>query len=221
MIRVLIAHQYPLVRVGLRSILGCQGIQVVGEVQEQASLLELALHVQPDIILFDGMLASGQTTTVEVVAALRRAGMAILVFAPSYREEDLFRFLMSGAAAYVSPTITSENLVEKIRRVADGEYLFSSAMLVAPVRPHQMTPGKQELRPDLHRAAQLTQREIAILKLVVKGLANKQIGLALDVNDQTVKNYITSIFKKLQVHDRTAAVVVALRRKLISLSETE
>jgi DNA-binding NarL/FixJ family response regulator len=199
---------------------------VVGETVEREQLLELVAATRPDIVLFDGALTSCQPmySASEIVAQVRSAGArGIIVFAPSTDEECLFRFLMSGAAAYELPTISGDDLVKKIRRVADGEYLITSEVLrSAPSKPaRQEVPVVACKGKKQYDHSQVSERETTILKQIVKGRTNKQIALTLGLSDQTVKNHITSILKKFHVHDRTAAVVIALRRELISFDDAK
>lgn len=229
MIHVLIIHEHPLFRVGLRSTLErSPDLCVVGEAVKYEQLLELVGATQPDVVLFDGALISCQPmySAAEVVSHLRGAGACgIIVFAPSADEECLFRFLMSGAAAYELPTISGKDLMEKIRRVANGEYLISSEVLrpnpsrrlSRPEEVSMTAPGKQKA----HDPSQISEREVTVLKQIVKGRSNKQIAQALGLSDQTVKNHVTSILKKFHVHDRTAAVVMALRQQMISLDDAQ
>jgi DNA-binding NarL/FixJ family response regulator len=246
---VLIVHESPLFRVGLRSVLGrhkeIQIVGEVGEVIELGQLLELTVATRPDVVLFDGAFTSCQPaySAVEVVDQMRRVGArGILVFAPSLDdEESLFRFLVNGAAAYEPPTISGEDLVEKIWRVADGEYLISSASLYqAPAKPSlhlqkealvALCEQEEVPVPELKQEEQsshapleqdplgMTDRQIIILQLILLGCTNKQIARALDVSEQRMKNCLTSILKRFQVRNRTAAVVAALRRGLISFDD--
>jgi two-component system response regulator DegU len=234
MIRVLILHDNPLFCLGLRSVLERHEEMQVAD----AFTLDQVVAVRPDVVLIDGALrfCLPQFTAVEAVAHMQRAGVrGIIVFArlPA-NEEDLFRFLMSGAAAYELPTISGDDLVEKIHRVARGEYLISSAVLkparskTLPARDTRYLPQVQEEKQQcttpqesLCETTVISPRDIAILKQVIKSRNNKQIGQALGISDQTVRNRITALLKKFQVRDRTAAVVVALRQGLISLDDAD
>jgi two-component system nitrate/nitrite response regulator NarL len=245
MIRVLIAHESPLFRAGLCSTLERhEDIYIVGQTIEREHLLELTTVTQP-VVLFDGRFTSSlpDFRAAEIVAQVRRAGArGILVFAPStvVNEEDLFYFLRSGAAAYELPSISGDCLVEKIRRIAQGEYLISSEVLLmqrtrpawqeVPVIPCEQAvsvpdsntgklQGYRSRRPLDQVIDCLTAREIAILREIMKGRSNKQVAQALEVSDRTIKNHIASILQKLHVPDRTAAVVMALRHELISFDD--
>src|SRR5579862_2558726 len=225
-IRVLLAHDCPLFAAGLRNVVEREEkMQLVGEATELGTLLPLVVATQPEVVLINGSLASclPEANAAEVVAHLRIAGArGIIVFASSREEEELFSFLRSGAAAYVSPTITSTELLTTMRRVAGGEYLITSAALPEQIAGHaQRVPRVPLPKPPPADPSQITVREVAVLREVMRGQTNQQIGKVLKVSDQTVKNHMTSILRKLQVQDRTAAVVVALRRGLITLEEID
>lgn len=225
-ITLFIAHQIPLFRFGLRSVLEHSGMQVVGESVEPEQILEAVSTLHPHVVLFDAGLSSPTYTTVEVVTELwRESRCGIIVFDPAPSEERLFRFLMAGAAAYESCTLTTPHLIERVRRVAEGHYLISSAILHATfanaaVKARPMEPA-QEGREDSEQetGAGVSDREITVLKYLMQGYSNKQIARYLQISDQTVKNHVTSINRKLHAHDRTAAVVQALRSGLLSLKD--
>lgn len=268
-IRVLIIHGTPLFRAGIRAVLEQQkDMEIIGEIAEYEQIPEqLAHNPQPHIVLIDEMLNKrrfrliGETLNkhqlrfynsrqVASTNAAYRYGTIVFASSTTIDEEGLFHAIWSKAAAYELPTITSDELVEKIWRVAKGEYLITSDELLQeanfhlvwdhkqrhgsqvkitpslPENPHsQKTLSDQEQRfceteePD--RPSLLSLREIEILQYVAAGLSNKQIAKRLRISDQTVKNHITAILKKIQRSDRTAAVVFALKHKLISLEDID
>jgi DNA-binding NarL/FixJ family response regulator len=234
MIRVLIIHNNPLWRIGLRAVLEQHSIHIIGETVEPDQILERAA-LCPDVVLFDESLTWPAYTSVEMVIQLRRAGArGIFVFTSAANEEGLFQFFRSGAAAYELPTLSVDGLVEKIRRVAQGEYLITNVVLRPPLLPVRSIVPKQPLpeHPSLSKRVEpgplgqtvpipsdLSEREIEVLRCLMRGLKNKEIARVLKISDQTVKNHITRIHTKLGVSDRTAAVVTALRRGIISLKD--
>ena len=264
MIRVMIVHQSPLFRLGLRAVLERQrDVEIVGETVLMEDLLKLRASTSPHAILFDGSLTSclPSRSAAHVVAELHSTGAhGIFVFAPSTEEEDFFRFLQSGAAAYELPTISGDHLVEKIRRVAAGEYLMESDVLQSahqrqgqrlPLmrvprlcmyeetstrwpkhsrafvqgRDTSKIPGMEHKTPTssdipVHYPSVLSSRELMVLQQILKGfISYEAIGRMLEISDGTVRQHCGSIYKKLDAHNRTHAVVIALRRRLISFDD--
>jgi DNA-binding NarL/FixJ family response regulator len=217
MIRVLIIHPTPLFREGLCHVLGrVDDVQIIGEAATAEQAVTFAQSVRPDLALLASRLPTG--TTVELASQLRLIGVGgIFVLSVVPEEEELFRFLMSGAAAYERATLSSDDLIAKIRCVARGEYIISSAVLRP--QPSQEAPIVQRKPP--YDSTQVSLRELDVLKQILVGRSNKQAAKVLKISDQTVKNHITSICKKFNANDRTHAVVIALRRGLISLEDVK
>jgi len=234
MVRLLLVHESPIFRQGLRTLLKpIADIQIIGETIEREEMVAIVHARHPDVVLFDGNLTSSLPafTAVELVSQLRLAGAcSIFVFAPStgfIDEELLFQFLRHGAAAYERSTLCESDLIKKIRQVAGGEYLITSALLQPPTElPEASTEFDEasssiEVQTEERIEPPVSPREVEILRHIMKGCSNKQIGRVLGISDQTVKNHITSILKKLNTADRTAAVVVSLRLKLLFLEDAE
>jgi len=140
-------------------------------------------------------------------------------------DEQLFNAIRAGASAYCTKDIEPEQLIDIIVRVARGEYLINEMVLSRPFVASRALDQFRELS-RLDRTASgffspLTPREIEILDCVARGYSNKEIAQVLNISDQTVKNHITSILRKLQVNDRTQAVIYALRHGWIKLEDTE
>ena len=233
MIRILVVHECPLFRVGLRSFLARQGdFHVVGEATHLDDVLVLAREQRPDIVLLDGGLTS--TDPLELVRQLRQVGVpGIMVFAPpAADEETLFQFLRYGARAYELDTISGEELLAKVRRVALGECLVTSDVLFAQAaRRERLARIRQDASLDAclemkraqdpscsvsMSASLLSRQERAILEEIARGRTNAQVAQALRINPHTLKNRLNCLFRKLAVYDRTSAVVTALREQWIT-----
>ena len=159
----------------------------------------------------------------EVTGALRPLACGLIVLTASADEEQLFQYMKLGAAAYESRGITAACLADRIRQVARREYLISAEAIDRSRAPLptalRTSPALKSGRGETHEPTStysLSGREVEILDYIARGNSNKEIAKSLRISDQTVKNHITSILKKLSVDDRTAAVVHALRHGWIT-----
>lgn len=234
MIGVLIVHECPLFRVGLRSLLEQHSnFHVVGEATHLEDVLVLAREKRPAIVLLDGGLTS--TDPLDLVQQLRQVGVqGIMVFAPpAADEETLFHFLRYGGTAYEDGFISEEDLLAKLHRMYRGECLVTSDVLFAQAaRRERLARIRQDASPDacLERkrtqdspcsvsvsGSLLSEEERAILEELAKGRTNVQVAQTLRINPHTVKNRLNGLFRKLNVCDRTAAVMMAIREQWITL----
>jgi DNA-binding NarL/FixJ family response regulator len=136
-------------------------------------------------------------------------------------DAQLFQALKTQAVAYLSKEVTAEELANIIRRVARGEHPINETLTTRPKLAEQVLQQFQELawRSEAEGLiAPLTPREMEILNYIAQGFLNKQIAAELAISEQTIKNHVTSILRKLNANARTEAVVVALKQGLISLS---
>ncbi len=151
--------------------------------------------------------------------------LAIIMLTPSEDEERLFQSIKVGASAYYTRNITIEELTEAVRKVSVGEYLINDDVLAKPqlasrvLKSFRELAVEEETSPAKDLYSPLSGREVEILDYIARGNSNKEIAKSLKISDQTVKNHITSILKKLSVNDRTAAVVHALRHGWIKMEE--
>jgi len=229
-IRVLIVDEHPLFRRGARCILEEAGdCQVVGEASNSVDALELARALSPNVILLDALLSSGDA--LEVARQVRNSvpQVAIIMLTAFENEEQLFQSIKVGAAAYYHKDITPEQLLTAVRRVSQGDYLINDNVLSKPQVASRVLNSFRETFRELDGAEEpevqqlfspLSSREVEILDYIARGNSNKEIAKSLKISDQTVKNHITSILKKLSVNDRTAAVVHALRHGWIKIDTT-
>lgn len=228
-IRVIIIDEQPIFRQGIRATLEQMGdCVVVGESTNAADVLELARTENPDVALIDAGLTSSDP--LEIARQTRHIAprMAIIMLTPSEDEERLFQSIKVGAAAYYTRNITPADLADAVRKVSHGEYLINDDVLSKPQIAsrvlksfREMTIEEVEEDSDVRDPySPLSSREVEILDYIARGNSNKEIAKSLKISDQTVKNHITSILKKLAVSDRTAAVVHALRHGWIKMHES-
>jgi DNA-binding NarL/FixJ family response regulator len=209
--RVLLVNHQPLFRAGLRlAVEAAGGFRVVGEAASGYRAMQVAERSRPDLLLVDvdlpGM--SGHA----IVAALLRAapGRAAVLLAEDVDHETYDRAVASGAAGAVSSRIGPDQLIRTLRLVAREQPLFWEPE-APPSRRHQ-TGCRRMPAPGL------TLREIEVLDCVAQGFSNRDIAEALFVNEQTVKNHMTAIFRKLEVEDRVQALILSIKRGWVDFS---
>jgi len=226
-IRVIIVDEQPLFRKGICSTLEQMGnCEIIGQSIDAVEILELARTGSPDVALIDAGLTAADP--LEIARQMRHLApqVAIMILTPSEDEERLFQSIKVGAAAYYTRDIEPRDLADAVRRVSHGEYLINDDVLSKPQLASRVLKSFRELTveeeepgtKDLY--SPLSSREVEILDYIAQGNSNKEIAKALKISDQTVKNHITSILKKLAVNDRTAAVVHALRAGWIKMHES-
>ncbi len=226
-IKVMVIDEQPLFRQGICSTLELMGnCEIIGRTTDSMEIFELARTGNPDVAVIDAGLSSADP--LEIARQVRHFAphIAIMILTPSEDEERLFQSIKVGAAAYYSRNITPEELTDAVRRVSHGEYLINDDVLAKPQLASRVLKSFRELTieeedpstKDLY--SPLSGREVEILDYIARGNSNKEIAKSLKISDQTVKNHITSILKKLSVNDRTAAVVHALRHGWIKMHES-
>jgi DNA-binding NarL/FixJ family response regulator len=224
--RILIVDDHPIFRAGVRAGLGSfSDLQIVGEAASATATFEIADTALPDIVLLDTHLRSDNALELTKQLKRRHPQMLVVLMTRVEDDEQLFQAIRSGAAAYVTKEIELDELVQTLRRVALGEYLINESVLSRPHVASRVLHQFQELSVLEESAdgvfSPLTPREIEILEYVAQGNSNKEIAFQLKISDQTVKNHITSILRKLAVNDRTQAVIFALRHGWIRLDEPD
>ena len=202
--RILVVDDHFMVRMGLSASLNVESdIEVVGEAGTgEAAIDEFRYHL-PDLVLMDVRLPgmSGAETTAAILREFPNA--RILMLSTHSGEEEVYRALQAGARGYVLKNIVREELLCAIREVIEGHRYIDPA--VASVLAARVG----------HRA--LSRRELEVLRMVAKGLGNKEIAAALDIAEVTVKLHVSHVLQKLNVRDRTEAATAALQRGIISL----
>ena len=222
--KLLLVDDHALFRMGMRGLLEREpDFLIVGEADDSRSAIELALETSPDIILMDLTLPSpgGIETTQRIKRELPSVG--IIVLAQNEEEDALFDAIKAGAAAFILKDVGPDDLVTIVRRVSDGEYLINDKVFAKPAVASRVLKEFRELAVYGQDAAPifapLSPREVEILDNIAQGMTNKQVAYALSISEQTVKNHMSSILRKLSVNDRTQAVVYAMRQGWIQMPE--
>lgn len=223
-IQVLIVDDHPLFRRGVRWGLEAEpDILVVGEATDGQMAVQQVDLLVPDVVLID--INMPQMNGLEVTRIIRRRHpqTGVIVLTMHEDDEQLFHAIRVGAAAYCTKDAQQDEIIKLIRRVARGEYLINENVLQRPFVASRVLDQFRELSQMEHGSegvfSPLTPREVEILDCVAQGNSNKEIARILNISDQTVKNHITSILRKLAVNDRTQAVIYALKHGWIRLTD--
>jgi DNA-binding NarL/FixJ family response regulator len=215
---VLVIDDQPLFRQGVRCILeGCIGeFEIVAEGTDGAEGLQLAATREPSVVILNAEVEG--LNGLEAIRALKHQvpGAGVIVITSREDEEKLFYAIKYGAAAYLLKSVEPEELISVTRQVAMGHYLINDSVLSKPVVASRVLKSFRDLATEVDQDVEplfipLSVREVEVLDYIAKGNSNKEIARAMSISDQTVKNHITSIMRKLAVNDRTQAVVYALR----------
>jgi two-component system NarL family response regulator len=203
-IRILVVEDHPIVRQGLIALLSVvDGVEVVGEAADGVEAVSRFDATHPDVTLVDLRLPKmGGVEVIQKVRA-RHAQARFIVLTTYDGDEDIYRALQAGARAYLLKGMSVEVLISAIRSVHAGKSIIPPAIA-------------QKLAERM-ATEQLTQREQDVLEQIVRGKSNKEIGVALDISEATVKTHINNLLGKLGVEDRTQAATAAIQRGLVQL----
>jgi DNA-binding NarL/FixJ family response regulator len=222
--KILLVDDHALFRVGMRQILEREDdFVIVGEAENARDAFTQATELSPDTVLLDLSLPApgGIETTQRIKREIPSIGIIALAVAED--EDQLFEAIKAGAAAFILKDINPDDLVTIIRRVRNGEYLINDKVFSRPSVASRVLKEFRELAVYGQEAAPifapLSPREVEILDNIAKGMTNKQVAYALSISEQTVKNHMSSILRKLSVNDRTQAVVYAMKQGWIRIPE--
>jgi DNA-binding NarL/FixJ family response regulator len=212
-IRVAVVDDEELFRRGLTMLLNLEDdIDVVGEAGDGAAAAVLVAAVVPDVVLMDVRIPDGSgieaCRSIKDVAPTTR----IIMLTASDEEADLYDAVKGGASGYMLKDSSVDQVAHAIRLVADGQSLISPSMAIK-----LLDEFKQISRADRQTvpAPRLTERELEVLRLVSRGLNNREIARQLFISENTVKNHVRNILEKLQLHSRIDAVMYAVRERLV------
>ena len=220
MIRVLIADDQTLVRGGFRSILDHEDdIEVVGEAADGAEAIELAATLAPDVVLMDIRMPTmnGIESTRRLLQ--RTSGEPrVLMLTTFDHDEYLYEATRAGASGFLLKNVSPSDLIHSVRVVAAGNALLDPAMTRRLLEAFVRRPPPGARAPV--ELAELTDRELGVLKLIARGLSNSQIAEYLVIGEATVKTHVSNILNKLRLRDRVHAVVLAYESGLITPGES-
>jgi len=216
-IRVLIVDDHELFRKGLQMVLEAEtDIDVVGEASDGNEAIEQAEATTPDVVLMDVRMPkrSGIEATIAIKDTL--PSTKILMLTISDEEADLYEAIKAGASGYLLKEISIEEVSGAVRAVHQGQSLISPSMASKLLTEFASMVKRRDERAQVP-GPRLTDRELEVLKLVAKGMNNRDIGQELFISENTVKNHVRNILEKLHLHSRMEAVVYAVREKLLDI----
>jgi DNA-binding NarL/FixJ family response regulator len=220
-IRVLIADDHAFFRRGLEVVLqGEPGLELVGQASDGQEAVRVASEVVPDIVLMD--IRMPKMTGIEAARAMKEVAPSakIVILTISDEDEDLFEAIRAGAIGYLLKDIPLDELADSVRAVHGGQSLINPSMAGKLITEFATLARRDaEEEPAKHAPVlKLTDREMEVLRLVARGLNNRDIAKELFISENTVKNHVRNILEKLQIHSRMEAVMIAVREKLIEIS---
>jgi DNA-binding NarL/FixJ family response regulator len=210
-LRVVLVDDHAMFRSGVRSELGSY-VDVVAEAADVDSAVETILRVVPDVVLLDVHLPGGGGTEVLRRVATRVPEVSFLALSVSDAPEDVVAVIRGGARGYVTKTITGEQLVAAIRRVSDGDAVFSPRLAGFVLDAFAGQIEIAAVDTDLDR---LTEREREVMRLIARGYAYKEVASALFISIKTVETHMSSVLRKLQLSSRHELTRWASERRLL------
>ncbi len=216
-IRVLIVDDHALFRRGLQMVLeGETDIDVVGEASDGHEAIERAESTTPDVVLMDVRMP--KRTGIEATRAIKDTlpSTKILMLTISDEEADLYDAIKAGASGYLLKEISIEEVADAVRQVHAGQSLISPSMASKLLNEFASIVKRRDERTQVP-GPRLTERELEVLKLVAKGLNNRDIGQELFISENTVKNHVRNILEKLHLHSRMEAVIYAVKERLLDI----
>jgi DNA-binding NarL/FixJ family response regulator len=212
-VRVLIVDDHDLFRSGLRNLLEDEGVQVVGEAAAGQEALNIVREVAPDVVVMDlnmpGMGGVEATRHISTIAPLTRVVMLTI----SDQDNDVIDAILAGACGYLLKDSSIQDLIAGIEAASRGESLISPTIASKVLQRVRASNTQPEIESTIR--AELSDREIEVLKLIANGKDNAMIAGELHISPKTVKNHISNILMKLQIDNRIQAAVYAVRSGIV------
>jgi len=213
-IRVLIADDQALVRTGFRAILEAEpDMQVVGEAADGRQAVEATRTLRPDVVLMDIRMPTLDGIEATRLLAGSDPRTRILILTTFDLDQYVYEALRAGASGFLLKDAGADELMHAVRVIAAGDALLSPSITRRLIEDFTSRPARAE-RPEA--VADLTPRELEVLRLVARGRGNAEIAAALVIGEATVKTHVARIFQKLNLHDRVQAVVLAYESGLVT-----
>lgn len=215
-IRVLIADDQALFRRGLYVVLGTEeNIEVVAEAEDGEQAINKAEEMAPDVVLMDVRMP--RVNGIEAAQRIRELlpSTKILMLTVSDEEDDLYEAIKAGANGYLLKEISVEEVATAIRSVVQGQSLISPSMASKLLNEFNSLARQAAEKKEQLPAPVLTARELEVLKLVARGMSNRDVADQLYISENTVKNHVRNILEKLHLHSRMEAVMYAVRKRLL------
>ena len=217
-IKVMVIDEQALFRAGVRQALSGQLDLEVLECDPTQNPLDTIEANLPDVVLLGSDLASLSGIDLGRKIAQYYPNTKVIVLSPDPNDQELFEVIKTAAAACVSKRASADELAGTIRRAHKGEYPINESLMTRPKVARQVLEQFRGFRKTMEGiTAPLTKRETQILTYVAEGNTNKEIAHILSISEQTIKNHVTSILRKLNANARTEAVVLALKQGLITI----
>jgi two-component system NarL family response regulator len=214
-IRVLVADDQAVFRRGLEVVLSAEtDIEVVGEAADGEAAIARAAELAPDVVLMDVRMP--HVNGIEAARRIRELlpTTRVLMLTVSDEEDDLYEAIKAGANGYLLKDISAEQVADAIHAVVRGHSLISPSM-ASKLLSEFKTLADQAAEKEQLPAPVLTPRELEVLKLVARGMSNREVADQLYISENTVKNHIRNILEKLHLHSRMEAVMYAVRKRLL------
>ena len=207
--RLVLVDDHHLFRAGVRSELG-DAVDVVGEASDVESAVQVILDARPDVVLLDVHLPGGGGQAVIERVAPQAPDVRFLALSVSDAADDVIGVIRAGARGYVTKTISGAELADAIRRVADGDAVFSPRLAGFVLDAFTAAPATGDAEVD-----QLTSREQEVLRLIARGYPYKAVARELSISARTVETHVSSVLHKLQLSNRHELSRWAAERRLI------